>query len=163
MQRRIDAERARLRAEVESREKWANSPFRLTSAVVRQPRGDFAVFLRQIDGHVSRKLWRPAFVGQSPDGLTRLTRERTFFDGRVERRAWGLKRVDAYSLATTYGSLLVLLRDGRAGYTGDLQAWRRIIPEMLAEEQVYGGNYCADEYDHYLGEQKYPGWPWRHD
>jgi hypothetical protein len=77
-------------------------------------------------------------MGMSPDGMTRVTRERTYLllDGsatgsNIERRTWGLKRNKAFT-AERLGYLLVILQDGRAGYTGDLNSWHRYIAEAIA-------------------------------
>lgn len=149
MERALRAEKERLGKEAAQQTVWMESPFNQTSAIVGVPTGRFANLVTEVLPLIPRRLWRKAFVGQSPDGLTRVTIEWSRKHGeylpshaamRQARRCSGHKVyfVDARKASDDF---IVVLQDGRAGYTGSLDILRAAVIQSIASQEVYPANF----------------------
>ena len=108
---------------------------------------------------IPSKLWQVGYIGTSPDGLTRVCSDRNHLvhkggiKGDVYRRAWGLSRCKVYATRSEY-RVLVILKDGRAGYTGDVAFWRGAIAQLIASG-VRSLSMSSEGYVRGLGDWKF--------
>ena len=128
--RQVDAERDRLQREEADALAWKSSAFNEYNPPVGHPSGPFAMLVSEVLPAIPASLWRAGFVGQAPDGVTRVTGW-PYLGGTDERPAdsalrlwwWKLRTGVAKCRVFATGSGtngLVVLSDGRGAYSGDL-------------------------------------------
>jgi len=149
LEREIAEERARLGRKHSDDRAWSKSPFWPTTATVRIPSGNFAIFVREVFPLIPKKLWRSALMGRGPDGETHVIQDIEELSLIARLR---LKSCKLYSTGDLY-NVLVILSDGRAGYTGELSYWRKSIAHYIASgasaetldptANYYAGNFSS--------------------
>jgi hypothetical protein len=145
-ERQIREQQNLLRSEEAKRSAWADSPFGPQCPVVGRPTDRLAGLVADVLPRVPRGLWHKGWVGQSPDGLTRVFNGehlmRRFGEGgatRAQTRQWKLcaKCKIWFVMNRHYsdtGGMFVLLNDGRAGYAGELDDLQKAIVRAIAAD-----------------------------
>jgi hypothetical protein len=103
---------------------------------------------------IPRSLWQTGWVGQSPDGLTRIAKNRTRSPGDddIGYRAFGrqTKQSSRCKFFFVYdrdsGRRFVLLKDGRVGHEGSLDEWRTIIAKAIASREKFAERLIRGQY-----------------
>ncbi len=154
MERKIREERERLHRQATTASAWDGSPFTATDPIINIPQGPLASFVADLMPLIPRSLWQTGWVGQSPDGLTRVAKNRTrsqgdsdigyFAFGRQAKQSSRCKFYFVYD--PNYGRRFVVLKDGRVGYEGNLDEWRTVIAQAIASRQKFAERLIRGQY-----------------
>ncbi|MBK6872814.1 MAG: hypothetical protein IPK24_07580 [Kineosporiaceae bacterium] len=155
----IAEEREQVGSHMSYGDQWRASGFDMESLPVFKPEGEFAEFVTAALELVKPKMWNPAFYGQAPDGVTRLTdrdvgsiakgsREITVRNRQLKRCGYlllkGGRELDDTAIpnlpALHPGSALLMTDQWLGAYRGPLS----LMPKILAQ---YLANFDGRAYD----------------
>ena len=145
MERQIREEKERLHHQATIEEAWDGSPFTATDPIINIPKGPLASFVADLMPLIPRSLWQTGWVVQSPDGLTRVAKNRTrssgddgigyIAAGRQAKQSSRCKFFFVYD--RDFGRRFVLLKDGRVGHEGNLDEWQTVIAAAIASREKF--------------------------